>query len=268
MLWMLLAALPLFARDNALTAEEKKAGWTLLFDGFSYKGWLHPGRRWPAGDSWKIADGTLATVANPKIREDLVTASQYGDFELMFDWKVAKGGNSGLKYSIQDFILLDARYRRNDLPFEKQIAWELEHKQSKRARVDPQAGSEEYVVGFEYQMIDDSGHADARRGGLYQTGGLYSMIAPAMKAARAPGEWNQGRVVKRGSHIEHWLNGVKVLDDTLDNPAILEGAAKRWKDVPQVRKMLAERPRKQCPISLQNHNDAAWFKNIKIRQLR
>lgn len=268
MLWLIVAAtLPLGAQDNSLTAAEKKAGWTLLFDGKSYRGWLDPARRKPAGDAWLISEGALRTVAHPKIREDLVSAESYGDFELAFDWKIAPGGNSGLKYGIQDFILLDSKYRRNDLPFEQQVAYELAHKPSRRDAVDPKVGSEEYVVGFEYQMIDDSAHADARRGGLYQSGALYSMIAPSKKAAKAPGEWNQGRIVKRGARIEHWLNGVKVLDGTLDDPAIGAMAGKRWKDVPQVKRMLAERPKKECPISLQNHNDAAWFRNLKIRRL-
>ncbi len=264
----MILALSLTAQDNTLTPAEKKAGWTLLFDGRTFRGWLAPARRKPPGDSWKIADGTIATVAKPKIREDLVTVRHYGDFELAFDWKVAAGGNSGLKYAIQDFILIDERHRRKELPFEQQIAWELNHKQSRRGAVDPASGSEEYVVGFEYQMIDDGAHADAQRGKVYQSGALYSMLAPSLKAARPPGEWNQGRLVKRGAHIEHWLNGVKVLDDTLENAAIAEMAAKRWKDVPEVKRMLAERPRKRGPISLQNHNDAAWFKNLKIRALR
>lgn len=261
-----LAAL-LQAEDNKLTPAEKKEGWTLLFDGKSYKGWLDPARRKPAGDSWIIEQGALRTVAHPKIREDLVSAAQYGDFDLMFDWKIAPGGNSGLKYAIQEFILLDARYRRHDLPFEKQVAWELEHKQSKREALDPAKGSEEYVVGFEYQMIDDSAHADAKRGALYQTGALYSMLPPSQSASHKPGEWNQGRVVKRGAHIEHWVNGVKVLDGSLDDPRAMASGGKRWKDVPEVKRLLGDRPKKQAPISLQNHNDAAWFKNIKIKRL-
>ncbi|MDX1983221.1 MAG: DUF1080 domain-containing protein, partial [Bryobacteraceae bacterium] len=192
---------------------------------------------------------------------------EYGDFELSFDWKIAPGGNSGLKYGIQDFILLDLRHRRKGVPFEEQVAHEVLHRPSKRDKVDPKIGSEEYVVGFEYQMIDDTAHADAMRGAVYQTGALYSMIAPSKKAARPSGEWNQGRIVRKGDHIEHWVNGVKVLDGSLKDPAIGQMAAKRWKPAPQVQRMLVDQPKKRTPISLQNHNDEAWFRNLKVRRL-
>lgn len=264
LLWLALPAAS--AADNTLSAAEKASGWTLLFDGKSYRGWLDPARRTPPGDSWEIAEGALRTRRDPKIREDLVSEAKYENFELAWDWKIAPRGNSGVKYAIQDFILLDTRYRPK-LPFEKQVGYEIEHKQSKREAVDPAIGSEEYVVGFEYQMIDDAAHADALRGGLYQTGALYSMLAPGKTHVKAPGEWNSSRIVKRGNHIEHWLNGEKVLDGGLDDPSIAAGAGKRWKDVPAVRHMLADRPVKNCPISLQNHNDEAWFKNIRVRRL-
>ena len=93
-------------RHNTLTAEEKAAGWKLLFDGKSMKGWEDPSQEKPPGDGWIVADGCLKTVPNPRIREDLFTKENFGDFELAFEWKIAPKGNSGVKYRIQDRAVL------------------------------------------------------------------------------------------------------------------------------------------------------------------
>ena len=127
--------------------------------------------------------------------------------------------------------------------------------------------AQDYVIGFEYQMIDDSKHSDAQRGGKYQAGALYDMIPARQPAAKPPGEWNQGRIILRGDHIEHWLNGVKVVDATLNDARVRESVGKRWEPAPKLKDMLLQRARKQCPISLQNHGDETWFRNIKIRKL-
>lgn len=93
------------------------------------------------------------------------------------------------------------------------------------------------------------------------------MLAPSERAAKAVGEWNQGRIVVRGDRIEHWLNGKKVIDATLDDPEVVMGLEKRWTNASPVYHLLTTRPRKKGPIVLQNHNDDAWFRNLKIRAL-
>jgi hypothetical protein len=95
------------AAENTLTPAEKKEGWTLLFDGKTMNGWLDPAKKDKPGTGWKVEDGTLATVQGALIREDLITAKSYGDFELKFDWKLTPGGNTGLKYRIQRELLMD-----------------------------------------------------------------------------------------------------------------------------------------------------------------
>src|SRR5580658_1338784 len=93
-----------FAADNQLTASEKAEGWRLLFDGSSYANWIDPSEKSPPGDLFAIEDGCLRAVAHPKITEDLFTRDTFGDFELVFDWKISPAGNSGVKYRIQDHL--------------------------------------------------------------------------------------------------------------------------------------------------------------------
>ncbi len=92
------------------------------------------------------------------------------------------------------------------------------------------------------------------------------MIAPTASPAKPPGEWNSGRIVVKGSHIEHWVDGIKVLDGSLADPGVREGATKRWGQYPEVVKMFTA-PKPSGPISLQHHGDEVWFRNIKIRRL-
>jgi hypothetical protein len=264
---LLLAASLASAQHNQLTPEEKAAGWKLLFDGRTLEAFRDPRAMTPAGDSWTVADGCIQATKRPRIREDLVTRESFGDFELAWEWKVEPRGNSGVKYRIQDFILLVDSRRPKGVRFEQQV-----HEASKErfARKDIQAAdrTEEYVVGFEYQMIDDQWHPDAKNGDTHTSGALYDMIAPSQLAARPAGEWNQSRLVVRGDRVEHWLNGVQVVKGTLADPAIAARIARRWSVAPVVERALSLRERPRTPISLQNHNDVAWFRNLKVRALR
>jgi hypothetical protein len=87
---------------NTLTAAEKRDGWTLLFDGETMNGWDDPRLKTPPGDAWTIKDGCLKATAHPHITEDLFNRDTFGDFDLEFDWRISPGGNSGVKYRIQD----------------------------------------------------------------------------------------------------------------------------------------------------------------------
>ena len=250
------ATLPAADAPNTLTKEEKAGGWKLLFDGKSMKGWQAP------GDSWIVEDGALKSAPKPKIREDLFTKATYADFELTWEWKIEANGNSGLKYRIQDRFFVDERRVKEFGKFENLANDAARKRQYKRGD-----STQEYIVGFEYQMIDNEGHADARRGAYYQAGALYSMIPASQPAAKPVGDYNQSRVVVKGNHIEHWLNGVKVAEGELNAPATLEKSAARWTTESPIHKALAEQPKKLCPIALQNHGDAAWFRSLKIRKL-
>ncbi|MFN7919610.1 MAG: DUF1080 domain-containing protein [Bryobacteraceae bacterium] len=253
------------AQHNRLTPAEKKAGWKLLFDGKSFAGWDDPALRNPPGASWTIEDGAIKSLANPKIREDLISKETFGDFELTFEWKIASGSNSGVKYMLQKRVMLDQGKHTKGQKFEEFLGQEMARPVADRKHLVGQG--EEYTVAFEYQVIDDTKHADALRGAKYQAGALYSMVGASQRAAKAVGEWNQGRIVRKGMHVEHWLNGVKVVDSNLDVDDVKHGLEGRWTTSHPVYRLLTELPNKTTPILLQNHNDPAWFRDIKIRPL-
>ena len=253
----ILAAARAPAADNQLTAPKKAAGWTLLFDGRSFAGWENPTRKSPPGDSFVIENGCLKAVARPRFTEDLFTAAAYRDFELEFDWKIAPGGNSGVKYRIQDRVSVS----ETQLPkFEDQVNASLQKRSGRIA-------GQEYVIGFEYQLLDNALNPDARAGATHQAGALYDVLPPVRDATQPVGQWNQSRLVVKGDQVEHWLNGVKVVEGSLAAPEVERAAAKRWGAGSPVYQLLVKQPRKDCPISLQNHDSEAWFRNIKIRRL-
>jgi len=172
-----------------------------------------------------------------------------------------------VKYRIQDVVLIDHDKVRRELPFEQQVEFEYQNRPSKRETIRPGGSYEEYPVAFEYQVIDSAHHPDALRGSKYRAGALYSMSPVTQFADRPAGEWNSSRIVLRGKHVEHWLNGAKVVDVQLDAPEVRTLIEKRWQLAPGIRKLLLEQPVAESPIALQHHVDEAWFRNIKIRRL-
>jgi hypothetical protein len=252
------------AADNELTAAEKAAGWKLLFDGKTYANWDDPTKRTPPGDSFAIEDGCLKATSHPRITEDLFSKDTYKDFELQFDWKISPGGNSGVKYRIQDHIYMDASLAKGK---PRRFEAVVDEFSKNRLKQRPAGKGQDYVVGFEYQVIDNSKNADARSAQTHSAGALYDIAAPSKDATKPVGEWNHSRLVMKGSHVEHWLNGEKVVDTTIAPDVVRPLLSKRWGQTPLVLEMLSEQPRKACPISLQNHDDEAWFRNIKIRKL-
>jgi hypothetical protein len=245
---------------NSLTPAEKEQGWTLLFDGQSLNGWADPRKQNPPGDAWTIEDGCIKALTRPRLTEDLFTTRTFGDFEFAFEWRISSGGNSGVKYRIQEHLWL--------VPIKPGERFES---QVERSFLDPVTSrpekGQDYVIGFEYQITDDTANRDAQSNAKHTAGSLYDMVGPSASPAKPAGEFNQSRIVVRGKHIEHWLNGVKVVDSSLESPDALAGIRKRWAVAPHVLDLLTKQPKTQCPISLQNHGDDTWFRNLKIRPL-
>src|SRR5258708_2538655 len=199
------------------------------------------------------------TASKPSIGEDVSSAGPFGDVELVLDGRISPAGNSGVKYRIQDhFFVLPLEPKEK---FEASVQRTLQHRTKSR----PGKG-EDYVVGFEYQLTDDQANPDARSNPKHTAGALYDMVPPATAAAHPAGAFNHSRILLRGNHVEHWLNGAKVVDASLDAADAMAGIEKRWSIVPVVYGMLLKQPKKDCPISLQNHGDEAWFRDIKVRR--
>src|SRR5579872_6861481 len=177
-----------FAADgpaaNTLAPSEKLSGWTLLFDGRSMTGWGDPRAKMPPGDAWTIEDGCLKANAHARFEEDLFTNDTYTDFELVFDWRISPQGNSGVKYRIQDHVIL-LRPPPGE-GFERSVERSYVNRVSERP-----AKGQDYVIGFEYQILDSPPKIDPRQ----TSGALYDMVAPSSQATRPVGEFNHSRIV-------------------------------------------------------------------------
>jgi hypothetical protein len=220
------------AEPNRLTAAERQAGWRLLFDGKTSKGWVKvTGKPFPS--TWTIENGCLKTVLRPGGNQDIRTVDSFRHFELEFDWKLPADGNSGVKYLVQ--------------------------------RIDEwtnQLGRQARARGLEYQLADDH-NPDAASDPKRVAASLYSVIAPRPKVSPAVGSFNHSRILVDGKHIEHWLNGTKVVDAAItaaEVQQILRGLRSK-KGEPEAPLLF------ETPISLQHHGSEAWFRSIKIRVL-
>jgi hypothetical protein len=243
------------------------ADWKTLFDGRSFRGWTPGPDAQPRGDSWAIEGGAIKAVRHPKFREDLLTLEEFGDFELVFEWRISPGGNSGVKYRVQDAMVIHPKLIPPSIrKFEHQADYALTHKVT-REKMPNDGDGQIYQVAYEYQVIDNTAHSDAKRSKKSWAGALYQLAAPSEDKAKAVGEWNEGRILTRGDRVEHWLNGAKVVDISLADEPVRAGLEARWTTASPVYQALTQRKRKRGPIVLQNHNDEAWFRNIKIRAL-
>ena len=231
----------LSAAPNELTAAEHSAGWKLLFDGDSTAAWRAFDRDTFPERGWVAMDGTLHCIASNGRPNggggDVITRELFTDFEFTWEWRMSPGGNSGVKY------LIAPRAAGTKAMF---------------------AGDNgKAAVGFEYQLMDDLAHPDAKHGPIRTSGALYQLVAPRGKTLRPVGEWNVSRLIVRGPHVGHWLNGKKIVETELSGPA-LQGAIAASKYAP-VPRFGVKAP---TAILLQDHGDAVWFRSLKIRPLK
>jgi len=203
-----------------------QADWKNLFDGKTLNGWRGY-KKANAISRWKVEDGML-TLPKDDGKDthgarDIISVETYDHFELEREWKIALAGNS-MKY----FVLEDM----------------------------------DSAIGHEYQMIDHERHPDAKVGPTSQTAALYEVLPAENRPLKPAGEWNTSRVVVRGSTVEHWLNGTKVLTYELGSPVLKAAIAKsKFKDLARF-----GTPQKGH-LLVHDHGDQVWFKSIRIRPL-
>ena len=216
-----LALLSLVSATALLAADA--VGWETLFNGTSTAKW----RGYKQSDfptkGWVVEDGALKVQGGGG---DLVTRDQYGSFELLWEWKVSPGANSGLIYHVSEEF------------------------------------GASYETGPEYQILDDAKHGDGKNPKT-SAGALYALIAPnANKQLKPVGEWNKSRLVIYGAHVQHWLNGKLIVQYDLGSPELKALIAQsKFKDMPKFAQVTSGH------ICLQDHGDAVWYRNIRVKRL-
>jgi hypothetical protein len=230
------AALLIGGVPQNLAAQAKPDASIALFDGKSLTGWRGYKRDGAATGRWRVQDGLL--MLGPKDGKDtrgardIISVDTFDLFELSWEWKIAQGGNSGLKY----FVLED----------------------------------QNSAIGHEYQLIDDERHPDAKVGPHRQTAAFYDVLAaPIPRPLKPAGDWNisqvrvaPSRVVKGGTRVYHYLNNVRVLEYELNSPELNAAIEKsKFKGIERFGKL------QKGHILLQDHGDQVWYRNIKIQRL-
>ncbi|MBK1884179.1 DUF1080 domain-containing protein [Luteolibacter pohnpeiensis] len=219
--------------QNTLTAEEKAAGWKMLWDGKTSNGWRSAKSSTFPKDGWTMKDGVLTVKetggAESEAGGDIITEDPYSDFELSVDFKITPGANSGIKF----FVDPDMNQGKGS------------------------------AIGPEFQILDDVRHPDAKLGhnGDRTIGSLYDLIpAPASKKVNPVGEWNNARILSDGKHLTYWLNGEKTIE--------IDRGSKEWRDLVAASKYKVWDHFGELPeghILLQDHGNTVHFRNIKIR---
>lgn len=214
-----------------LTEKEKSEGWELLFEGED------PNIRWRSinGDAfpkegWAVEDGSLVLLPGRKGR-DIITREEFADFELMLEYKLADSANTGIKYFVSELKNAKGKTELN---------------------------------GPEFQLIDDFRHETVMDGKSPETstGSLYLLYAPKNKMLNAPGEWNRVKIVAQGNVVEHWLNGRKILTYERGSEEF-----RKLVDQTKFREYEGYGEASNGYILLQDHNDKAYFRSIKIKRL-
>lgn len=219
-------------KPNTLSEREKAQKWQLLFDGETTKGW-HSFNKPDAGAAWKVKDGELYLDTTKKDGwqtsggGDLVTEKTYQNFHLKLEWKIAKGGNSGIIFLLQE----DGKH---------DYSW---------------------LTGPEMQIVDNENHPDGKLI-KHQAGDLYDLIACSKKTVKPAGEWNEAEVICQDGGLTLMLNKVKVVSTTLGGETWKKlVAGSKFIEMPDFGKFTSGK------IALQDHGDMVSFRNIKIKEL-
>jgi len=219
---------------NTLSPAEKADGWKLLWDGRTFNGWRGAKLDHFPKNGWEIRDGVLVVLPGNGGESanggDIVTTRRYRNFMLKVDFKITKGANSGIKYFV------DTELNKGE-------------------------GS---AIGCEFQILDDENHPDAKKGvkGNRKLGALYDLIPVADSKPFLRYDFNTAMVVVNGNHVEHWLNGVKLLEyernNAMWNALVAYSKYRNWPNFGNAEEGF---------ILLQDHGDEVYFKNIKIKEL-
>ena len=209
----------------------QKGKWIVLFDGGSTDRFRGYGLQGFPDQAWKVEDSALVTqIGVPNI--DLVTKEAFKNFELEFDWKVSKAGNSGVFFHMQELLQQESG----------------------------NGNSPNWLDNFEMQILDDQNFSDTAA--IRSAGSLYDLITPQNKQLKAVGEYNHAKLIVNGNHVEHWLNGNKVVEYVMGSEKLTRILKEsKFKNNPNYGKS------QDGLIMFQHHGQQVWFKNIRVRRL-
>jgi Domain of Unknown Function (DUF1080) len=218
------------ATSSNTDTSSKSGEWVSLFDGKTFAGWHGFNKGNDSIKNWIIEDSSLVCLGAAKDAHggDIVTDKSFGNFELTWDWKVTKGANSGVMYHVVE----DKKYQAP------------------------------YETGPEYQVIDDVDFPEKLENSQKAGADYAVMAANDKKKLNKVGEWNTSRIIYNNGHVEHWLNGEKIVEFNRSDDAWKNmKATGKWKDYPDYAKA------ESGAIALQDHGNKVYFKNIKVREL-
>ncbi len=220
--------------------QVQQSGWELLFDGKTTAGWRGINSDSFPETGWEIKNGELVVNATDGTESgnggDIITVEKFGDFELQWEWKMfTKGGNSGLKYYVKEM--------------------ELDNKK--------------HGIGLEYQILDDENHPWMLEGKMkpcdyYTIGSLYEIYEASCNKKPSPlGEWNKSRIISKNNHVEHWLNGEKILEYERGSEdfrqRVAESKFKKYENFGEA---------DEGHILIQDHGSIVHYRNIKIKEMK
>ncbi|MBR2649874.1 MAG: 3-keto-disaccharide hydrolase [Sediminibacterium sp.] len=209
------------------TTQQKKGGWVPLFDGKTTKGW-HTYGKTTIGSGWTVEDGTLHLDPSKKDGGDIVSDESFGNFHLRLEWKIAKNGNSGIIFFVQD---------------------------------NPEKYPYVWYTGPEMQVLDNDGHPDGKIK-KHRAGNLYDLIEGKEGAVKPVGEWNLVEIIANNGKLDFFLNGENVVNTTYGDAEwkkLIAGS--KFKDKPDFGRFFSGH------IALQDHGDNVWYRNIMIKKL-
>jgi hypothetical protein len=216
---------------NCLSQTDKSKEWITIFDGKNIDALRgYKSERFPAG-IWKVENGALVTTPS-KLNIDLLTRQRFKNFELEYEWAVDKAANSGVFFHVQETQAMESG----------------------------SGNSPNWLENFEIQVLDDINFYDTAS--VRSAGSLYDLIRPINKKLKSIGEFNQAKLIVNDGHVQHWLNGVKVLDVETESTMMKELlATSKFKNNPTYA------TDKEGHIMFQHHGQRVYYKNIRVREL-
>lgn len=209
---------------NTLTEAERTAGWRLLFDDTSLDNWRGY-QRDSVPNGWTVQESAIHFEGDAPNSTSIITTDTFDHFEFRVEWKISPEGNSGIMYRVAG-----------------------ETKSPHR-------------TGPEFQVLDNAALSDPA-GSKHQAGALYGLYAPSRDVTKPVGEYNETRIVVRGTHVEHWMNGTKLLEAEIGSDTWGERVAGT-----KFANYDAFAEAESGHIVLQNHGDPVWYRDIKLRSL-